>query len=41
MSAFQASPRGGDMEVELLEEQKRVLLKGDAVIVLKGSLEVN
>jgi PhzF family phenazine biosynthesis protein len=39
MRSFQASARTGFMEVELLSEE-RLLIKGDAVIVLEGAMHV-
>lgn len=38
--AFQASSRGGEVRIQILEESKRVLLKGVACLVSKGTLFV-
>jgi len=40
MKAFMASERTGILEVELLEEEGRVLLRGYAVTTLKGEILV-
>ncbi|KAG0452621.1 hypothetical protein HPP92_025285 [Vanilla planifolia] len=38
--AYQASPRGGVLDLELTEEGKRVLIRGPAVTVMTGSILV-
>ncbi|CAM8991362.1 unnamed protein product [Rhodiola kirilowii] len=38
--AYQASPRGGKLELRLDEEQQRVKLRGKAVTVMEGSILV-
>jgi PhzF family phenazine biosynthesis protein len=40
MHAFQSSQRTGDLEVELIDNDTRVLIKGDAVIVFEGEMRI-
>jgi PhzF family phenazine biosynthesis protein len=40
LSCFQASPRKGELICELLDDKDRVLLKGSAVLVLQGEIQL-
>jgi predicted PhzF superfamily epimerase YddE/YHI9 len=39
--AYQASARGGELQLKVLPDRNRILISGTAVTVLQGSLHIS